>query len=115
MNVAPHASDPAPSPPRRAAGRRWQQQRLGIAYATPAALIVGVFFLVPLGLVLWMSLNHWPLIGEPSINAPANYTGILDNALFIDAVWFTLKYTVIVTIVLFSAAFALALLVQRPT
>jgi multiple sugar transport system permease protein len=60
-----------------------------------------------------MSLNHWPLIGEPSLNAPANYTGIVDNALFVDAVWFTLKYTVLVTIGLFSVAFALALLVQQ--
>ena len=97
-----------------AARQRSRQQRLGIAYATPAALLVGVFFLVPLALVLWMSLHQWPLIGEPAINAPANYTGIRNNALFVDAVWFTLKYTIIVTIVLFAAAFGLALLVQRP-
>lgn len=104
----------APSP-RSAAG--WSRPRrhdhLGMAYATPAALVVGVFFLLPLGLVLWMSLHQWPLLGEPALNAPANYSRILDNALFMAAVWFTLKYTIIVTVLLFTAAFGLALLVHR--
>jgi multiple sugar transport system permease protein len=103
--------------PRRSAAAqeaRFQRHRLlGMAYATPAALVVGVFFLVPLGLVLWMSLHQWPLIGDPSFNVPANYTGIAHNTLFVDAVWFTLKYTIAVTILLFAAAFGLALLVQR--
>src|SRR4051794_11427095 len=95
---------------------RWRAGRrlIGAAYAAPAAAIVVVFFLVPLALVLWMSVNEWPLIGDPALNAPANYTAISRNSLFLDAVWFTLKYTVIVTIVLFGTAFGLALLVQRP-
>ena len=97
------------------AAPRWtaRRQLTGAAYAAPAAVIVGVFFLVPLVLVLWMSLHEWPLLGEPTLNLPANYTGIAHNPLFVDAVVFTLKYTVIVTIVLFGAAFGLALLVQR--
>src|ERR1041384_2017172 len=111
--VAPNASSAAGAG-RSAVAREARLQRLGIAYATPAALVVGVFFLVPLGLVLWMSLHQWPLIGEPSINAPDNYARIAHNALFVDAVWFTLKYTIVVTILLFAAAFGLALLVQRP-
>ena len=111
--VAPNAASAARAR-RSAVAREARLQRLGIAYATPAALVVGVFFLVPLGLVLWMSLHQWPLIGEPSINAPDNYARIAHNALFVDAVWFTLKYTIVVTILLFAAAFGLALLVQRP-
>jgi multiple sugar transport system permease protein len=110
--VTSNASAPAAAPPARL---RWHAQRqlIGAAYAAPAAVIVGVFFLVPLVLVSWMSLHDWPLIGEPALNAPANYTGIAHNPLFADAVVFTLKYTIIVTIVLFGAAFGLALLVQR--
>lgn len=98
------------------ASRRWRPSRptLGVLYAAPAAVVVLVFFLVPLALVAWMSLHEWPLIGDPTFNAPANYTAIADNPLFVDAVLFTLKYTVIVTVVLFGAAFGLALLVQRP-
>ena len=107
--VAPNAL-----PRRTEATREARLHRLGMAYASPAALVVGVFFLLPLGLVLWMSLNQWPLIGEPTFNAPANYVRIAGNALFVDAVWFTLKYTIAVTILLFAAAFGLALLVHRP-
>jgi len=109
-------SDAAAQPavaPSRASGRRDRRQLIGLAYAAPAAVVVGVFFLVPLGLVLWMSLHEWPLVGEPALNMPANYTAIADNPLFVDAVLFTIKYTIIVTVVLFGAAFGLALLVQR--
>lgn len=89
--------------------RRW----LGLAYATPTAVIVIGVFLVPVGLVVWMSMNDWPILGEPTVNAPDNYRNIADNDLFKTAVWFTIKYTVIMTIVLFGVAMGLALLVQN--
>jgi multiple sugar transport system permease protein len=110
--VASNSSAPAAAPRARSS---WAARRrlIGAAYAAPAAVIVGVFFLVPLVLVLWMSLHEWPLIGEPALNLPANYTGIARNPLFADAVVFTLEYTIIVTIALFGVAFGLALLVQR--
>jgi multiple sugar transport system permease protein len=101
---------------RAPAFRTWRRSRSlkGIGYATPTAVIVGVFFLVPLGLVFWMSVNRWPLLGSPDVNFPDNYDGIPDNQLFIDSVWFTLKYTAIVTVLLSAMAFGLALLVQEP-
>jgi multiple sugar transport system permease protein len=64
-------------------------------------------------LVLWMSLNRWPLLGSPTVNAPDNYTRIPDNPLFLEAVKFTLKYTVVITILLLAVAMGLALLVQE--
>jgi multiple sugar transport system permease protein len=93
--------------------RREPRSRVGLLYAAPTAAIVVVLFVIPLGLVMWMSFHQWPLLGAPSINLPDNYTGIADNPLFADAVRFTIKYTAIVTVVLFTAAFGLALLVQR--
>jgi len=85
----------------------------GALYAMPAAVLVGLFFVVPLLLVGWMSLHRWPLLGKPRLNAPDNYTGIADNALLTDAAWFTVRYTVIITVLLFVVAFGLALLVQN--
>ena len=93
--------------------RRRRSGLIGLAYAAPAAVIVGLFFLVPLGLVVWMSLHHWPLLGEPTFNAPDDYTEIADNDLVADAILFTLKYTAVVTVLLFTVAFGLALLVQN--
>jgi multiple sugar transport system permease protein len=85
----------------------------GLGYATPVAVIVVVLFLAPLVLVIWMSLHRWPLLGHPTLNAPDNYTKIRDNPLFFDAIIFTLKYTVIITILLSAVALGLALLVQE--
>ena len=106
----PAAGRPAPAP--RAAW--WRSRSLkGIGYVAPTAVVVVVFFLVPLVLVGWMSLNRWPLLGAPTLNAPDNYTRIPDNPLFADAVRFTVKYTIIVTILLLVIALGLALLVQE--
>ena len=84
----------------------------GMIYAAPTAVIVGVFFLVPLVLVFWMSANRWRVLGSPSFNFPDNYSAVADNQLFRDSVSFTLKYTAITTIVLSLVALGLALLVQ---
>ena len=92
---------------------RLSRKAQGWLYAAPTAVIVGVLFLAPLVLVVWMSLNHWPLLGQATFNAPANYAKIPDNPLFIDAVLFTLKYTLITTLLLSVLALGLALLVQE--
>ncbi|GAA2338441.1 sugar ABC transporter permease [Dactylosporangium salmoneum] len=105
---------PAVAPPAARPRRRRTRQWAGALYAAPTAFMVGLFFLVPLGLVAWMSLHHWPLLGVPELNAPENYAGLADDELLGTAVWFTLKYTVIVTILLFALSFGLALLVQHP-
>ena len=85
----------------------------GIGYAAPTAVMVAVFFLLPLALVFWMSFNDWKLLGTPTFNFPDNYSAIPDNELLKGAIGFTLKYTAIVTVVLSAAAMGLALLVQE--
>ncbi|WP_158848799.1 carbohydrate ABC transporter permease [Saccharothrix deserti] len=110
--TGPPRRQTAPAPP---AGRRGRRLRalVGAAYAAPTAVMVVLFFLVPLALVAWMSLNRWPLLGKPSFNAPANYSGIAEDELLHSAAWFTVKYTVIITVLLFVVAFGLAVLVQH--
>jgi multiple sugar transport system permease protein len=75
--------------------------------------MVGAFFVLPLGLVVWMSLHAWPLLGVPTLNAPANYTDLAGDHLLRTAIGFTVKYTVIITVLLFLLAFGLALMVQH--
>ena len=107
----PRAAAPVPPSSARRPSRR--RAWLGAAYAAPTAVMVILFFLVPLALVAWMSLHHWPLLGEPELNVPANYTAMADDDLLRTAAWFTVKYTVLVTVLLFALSFGLALLVQR--
>jgi multiple sugar transport system permease protein len=86
---------------------------LGALYAAPTAAVVGLFFLVPLVLVVTMSLHRWPLLGPPVPNFPDNFTGAADDQLLRSAAWFTVRYTVVITVLLFLLAFGMALLVQR--
>jgi multiple sugar transport system permease protein len=90
----------------------WRRSAVGAIYAAPTAVIVGVFFVVPLVLVFWMSANRWRILGSPTFNFPDNYSKIPDNQLFLDSVTFTLKYTAITTVLLSGVALALALSVQ---
>ena len=103
------AGEPVPARPR---GLRRSRARLGALYATPMAVIVAVLFVVPLALMIWMSFNHWPLLGASAPNGVADYQALSDP-LFLRAITFTLEYTVITTIVLSLVAFGLALLMQQ--
>jgi multiple sugar transport system permease protein len=53
------------------------------------------------------------LIGPAHFNGLANYRSVPGNQQFLRSAWFTVKYTVITTIVLTALAFGLALLVQQ--
>ncbi|WP_407937208.1 carbohydrate ABC transporter permease [Kineosporia babensis] len=94
--------------------QRRRRQLVGLALVSPALLVVLVFFLIPLGMTFWMSLHDWPLLGEHSWVGLDNYRQAVQDQTWIDSVIFTLKYTVFITPLLFVAALALAVLINRP-
>ena len=108
--VAGQPADPGHRSSRRH-GLGRSRSRLGLLYAAPTAVIVATLFVIPLGLMVWMSFNHWPLLGASAPNGVDNYRALADP-LFGRAVIFTLKYTAVTTVVLSLIAFGLALLVQ---
>lgn len=107
------------SPPRTRRRRRAISRRrrlTGWAYAAPTAVYVAVFFVLPILLVIQMSVSEWGLFaGDQGINAPDNFKGAVNQRLFWPAVRFTIKYTVVTTVILIGIALALALLVQEST
>ncbi|WP_229073309.1 carbohydrate ABC transporter permease [Actinoplanes sp. DH11] len=112
--VAP--PDGAQAPPGTPGSRPRNRMKAlaGWAYAAPTALFVLIFFIVPIVLVGRMSVSDWGLFtGNEGINAPENFTDVLDDRLFWPAVWFTVKYTVVTTLILLALALALAMLVQE--
>jgi len=95
---------------------RWRRVRQlqGFAYALPTLAFVAVLFLLPLLLVGQMSASSWSLLrGDHGINLPDNFTSFQSNTLFWPAVFFTIEYTVIVTVLLIGLGLGLALLVQE--
>ncbi len=88
----------------------------GWLYVSPTAVFVAILFILPLLLVVKMSLSRWPLLsGDQGVNAPDNYSKVLDNRFFADSVVFTVKYTVVATVLLIGLGLGLALLVQEST
>jgi multiple sugar transport system permease protein len=80
---------------------------LGMLFVAPLAVVVTIVFLVPLGVLLFMSFTDWPLLGGPTLNGAENYAAIGENELFLGAIGFTLIYTVLTTIVIFGVSFLL--------
>jgi multiple sugar transport system permease protein len=117
----PPASSPAPPesrgarrPARRRRGRRTHGALAGWLYAAPTALFVLLLFVMPLLLVLQMSGSDWPLLsGNQGPNFPENYQVAVSNRFFMDSVIFTLKYTVLTTVILLALSLGLAMLVQE--
>jgi multiple sugar transport system permease protein len=102
--------------PRRRSRARAGHALQGWLYAAPTAIFVVLLFLVPLILVLRMSASDWPLLGgDQGWNLPDNFVKAVDNRFFWDSIWFTLKYTVLATILLIGLGLGLALLVQEST
>jgi multiple sugar transport system permease protein len=106
----------------------WYRRRSakGMLYALPVTVFVAALFVIPLGMVIWMSLSDWTLIGGfLGTNFPNNFStpvndagvsyGVLNDPKLWPAIGFTLKYTAIVTVVLLGLALAIALLVQEAT
>ena len=71
-------------------------------FAAPAVAVITVFFLVPLGLTFYMSLNEWSLLGAHSWIGFENYTQAVKDPAFREAFVFTLEYTAIITPILLA-------------
>lgn len=90
-----------------------RRQTAGFLFVLPSAAFVGLFFIVPLIMTVWMSLNDWPLLGSAHFIGLGNYGTLTTDSTFWSSLAFTAKYTVIVTPVIFLVAFGLALLVRQ--
>src|SRR6266542_3452027 len=95
------------SPRRRSRDPAARRPLTGLLFVAPTAAVVAVFFLLPLGILVYMSFTDWPLLASPTPNGVDNYTSLTDDDLFVGAITFTLVYTAITTVVLFLVAFAL--------
>ncbi len=93
--------------------RQRRQARAGLLFVAPAVCFTAVFFVVPLGMTIWMSLHDWPMLGRPRFAGLGNYMRLFQDRSFWASLLFTAKYTLAVTPPLFLTAFGLALLVRR--
>jgi multiple sugar transport system permease protein len=103
--------------PSASSGSRRKRRRdlVGYLYIAPAFLVVGLFFLCPLGLLIWMALNDWPLLGSPHFQGVKNFVTLFQDTTFWESFWFTAKYALVVTPAIFVPAYGFALMVNSRT
>jgi multiple sugar transport system permease protein len=109
--TAPAADRRPRWPGRRSAADR-RNARVGLAFTSPALLLVGAFALFPLGFGIYISMTNWPLVGPYHFIGLSNYSSLIHNSEFLQSIVFTLKYTAIVTIPIFVVGYALAVFVR---
>ncbi len=117
--VAAVSEDVVPAAPASTVHRRprssvSRRPGLGMLFVAPLAAIVVVLFLVPLGVLIFMSFQDWPLLGGHTSDGLANYRAIGSNSLFTGAITFTLLYTVVATIAIFAVSFVLVAVCNSP-
>jgi multiple sugar transport system permease protein len=102
----PAGTAPALRPRGRTAASR--EQLAGWAFIAPTAATILVLFVLPLGIVVFMSLSDWPLLGSPTVIGLGHYTAIFSDPGYIGAILFTLGYTALATVSIFVLGMVLA-------
>ena len=102
------------APARKGSGLAHRRRITGFLFVLPSVLFMLIFFIFPLIMTVWMSLNNWPLLGKPKFIGLANYANMLQDGQFWSSLIFTTEYTLLVSIPIFMLAFVLALLVNLP-
>lgn len=91
-----------------------EQTRRGLLYALPDWLFIIILFFVPILLLVVMAGSRWSLMGgNRGWNFPENFVKVFHSDLLGQSIWFTIEYTVIVTIILLALGLGLALIVQE--
>jgi multiple sugar transport system permease protein len=96
------------------ASRGKRKLKLGhLAFVLPAVLLNLVFFVYPLVQAFVMSFYDWPVLGRRTFVGLKNYSDLLQDQRYWDAMWFTFKYTLVVTPAILVVAFVLAMLINN--
>lgn len=85
----------------------------GWAFVAPAVILIAIFFLIPIGWSLLISLQANNLIAPSHYVGLANYKALTKDSAFRSAIGHTLLYTVIFVPVSVAGALALAVALNR--
>jgi cellobiose transport system permease protein len=123
---ATKASPPSDAAPRRNTSRRPRRSSLSVGrarfdityspylYIAPFFILFGIFGLYPMVWTLWMSLHDWNLIGTHTFIGLDNYTALVKDHYFWNAVRNTFGMFVLATVPQLLLALFLANLLNRP-
>ncbi|MRH86380.1 ABC transporter permease subunit [Nocardia sp. SYP-A9097] len=90
--------------------RRVRRVATSYVLLLPSLVGVGCFLLVPIGVVLWLSLHSWNLLGPVEFAGPANWRAVLGDRQFGHSLGVTVVLTVMVVPVQTALGFGVAAL-----
>ena len=79
-------------------------------FALPTTLVFAVVFLIPFVLGIYLSFCEFTTVGDSTFTGIENYIRAFSDSNFRNALWFTVKFTVVSVISVNLIAFSLALL-----
>ena len=82
-------------------------------FALPTTVVFAVVFLIPFILGLYLSFCDFTTVGDSIFTGLINYKKIFTDENFLNALWFTVKFTVVSVISVNVIAFCLALLLSN--
>lgn len=89
--------------------------RKGLLYLTPVALLIVIFFIVPVISMFHLSFLEWSPTKANTFVFFENYIDLFHDSHFLQSFGNTLLYTVIVTPIIFFMAFFFALVLRKNT
>jgi multiple sugar transport system permease protein len=93
----------------------WLESRnlLGALFMVPAATLLFVFLTYPLGLGIWLGFTDAKIGGQPNFIGLDNFKSLFSDSVFQLAVFNTLLYTVVASIIKFALGLWLAMLLNN--
>lgn len=82
-------------------------------FVGPALIVFTLVFLVPFGLGIYLSFTQFRTVTDAVFVGFQNYINAFQDPTFVDALWFTVKFTIVSVVTINVFAFILALLLTR--
>ena len=82
-------------------------------FVLPTLLAFLIAFIIPFVLGIYLSFTEFTTVNDAKFIGVSNYINAFKNKDFLNALWFTVKFTVVSVITINVLAFALALLLTR--
>lgn len=82
-------------------------------FVGPALIVFTLVFLIPFGLGIYLSFTQFRTVTDAVFVGFQNYINAFQDPTFVDALWFTVKFTIVSVVTINIFAFILALLLTR--
>ena len=82
-------------------------------FVGPALVVFTLVFLIPFGLGIYLSFTQFRTVTDAVFVGFQNYINAFQDPTFVDALWFTVKFTIVSVVTINVFAFLLALLLTR--